>query len=101
MGVAALVLGIISILIAIIPFCGAIAFLPALIGLILGIVDTVIKAKAGKKKGISIAGLVLSALAVVLIFFWIFVLGAGGLAIYEEASTVTPMDTLDSYYYYD
>ena len=50
MGIAALILGIISIVIALIPVCGSIAFVPALVGLILGIVDTVKKGKAGEKK---------------------------------------------------
>lgn len=77
MGIAALILGIISIVIALIPVCGSIAFVPALVGLILGIVDTVKKGKAGEKRGISIAGLVLSALAIVFIFLWIFVIGVG------------------------
>ena len=77
MGIAALILGIISIVIALIPDCGSIAFVPALEGLILGIVDTVKKGKAGEKRGISIAGLVLSALAIVFIFLWIFVIGVG------------------------
>ena len=45
MGIAALVLGIVSIIIAFVPFCGIIAFLPALVGLILGIIDLVIKNK--------------------------------------------------------
>ena len=77
MGIAALILGIISIVIALIPVCGSIAFVPALVGLILGIVDAVKKGKAGEKRGISIAGLVLSALAIVFIFLWIFVIGVG------------------------
>ena len=76
MGVAALILGIVSIIVGIIPFCGAVAFVPAVIGLILGIVDTVQKNKNGEKKGMSIAGIVLNALAVLFIAFWIFVFGA-------------------------
>ena len=50
MGIAALILGIISIVIALIPVCGSIAFVPALVGLILGIVDTVKKGKQEKKE---------------------------------------------------
>ena len=71
MGVAALILGILSMLVGFIPFCGAIAFIPAVIGLILGIVDTVQKGKKGEKRGIAIAGLVLSAIAIVIITLWI------------------------------
>ena len=75
MGVAALVLGIVSIVIAWIPLCGVIAFIPALIGLILGIVDTVKKSKKGEKKGMSIAGIILNALAIIFIAVYTFAIG--------------------------
>lgn len=75
MGVAALILGIISIIIGFIPLCGSIALVPAIIGLILGIVDTVQKSKNNEDKGVSIAGLVLSAISIVIIVFWVFVFG--------------------------
>lgn len=75
MGIASLILGILSIIIGFIPLCGAIAFVPAIIGLILGIVDTVAKSKKGEKKGMSITGIVLSAIAIVIISLWIFVFG--------------------------
>ena len=75
MGIAALVLGIISIIIGFIPLCGSIALLPAIIGLILGIVDTVLKKKKGEKLAVSITGLVLSAIAIVVIIFWVFIFG--------------------------
>ena len=51
MGIAALVLGIISIISSLIPGCGfIIALLPALIGLILGIVDVVKNQKVENQK---------------------------------------------------
>lgn len=75
MGVAALVLGIISIIIGFIPFCGAIAFVPAIIGLILGIIDIVQKSKKKEPKGMAIAGTILTGLAIVIISFWLFVFG--------------------------
>ena len=75
MGIAALVLGIISVIIGFIPFCGVIAFLPAIVGVILGIIDIVLKKKKQEKIGISIAGLVLSILAIIIISFWVFVIG--------------------------
>lgn len=71
MGVASLILGIISIIIGFIPLCGSIAFLPALIGLILGIIDIVKKNKTEEKKGQSIAGIILSVIAIVCIVFWL------------------------------
>ncbi len=76
MGIAALILGIISLIIGFIPLCGSIALIPAIIGLILGIVDTVQKKKKGEKIAVSVTGLVLSAIAVVVIIFWVFVFGA-------------------------
>ena len=90
MGVAALVLGIISIIIGFIPFCGAIALLPAIVGLVLGIIDTVKKSKKGEPKGMSIAGLVLSAVAIAIIIFWVFVISVG---IGMTASTINEMDS--------
>ena len=75
MGIAALILGIISIIIGFIPLCGSIAFVPAVIGLILGIVDTVQKKKKDEKIAVSVAGLVLSALTIVFIVFWVFIFG--------------------------
>ena len=75
MGIAALILGIISIIIGFIPLCGMIALVPAIIGLILGIVDIVQKNKKGEKKGVSIAGTVLSAVAIVIIAVWTLVIG--------------------------
>ncbi|MFR8104210.1 MAG: DUF4190 domain-containing protein [Clostridia bacterium] len=70
MGIAALVLGIVSALIAFIPFCGVIALIPALVGLILGIIDLVKKNKSGDKKGMTIAGTILSGIAVIVALVW-------------------------------
>ncbi len=70
MGVASLVLGIISLVTGWIPFICFIAFILAIVGLILGIVDTIKKGKVpGAKKGISIAGLIISAVAIPIIIF--------------------------------
>ena len=75
MGIAALILGIISIIVSFVPFCGIIAFLPAMVGLILGIVDLVLKSRQNQSKGTSIAGVILSSLAIVIMIFWFFILG--------------------------
>lgn len=64
MGTAGLVLGIIALLLSWIPIISIIAFILALIGLILSIIDTVKKNKINDpNKGVSIAGIVTSALA--------------------------------------
>lgn len=82
MGVASLVLGILSLIVGFVPFCGAIALLPAIIGLILGIVDVVLKSKKGEPKGMGVAGIVLSAISIVIIVFWVFVVAAASVSTY-------------------
>lgn len=62
MGIAALVLGIVSIIVSFIPFCGLIGLLPALIGLILGIVDVVKKSKVENQKELELQELFLQQL---------------------------------------
>ena len=65
MGIASLILGIISLSMGWIPFICFIMFALAIVGLILGAVDVAKKSKIeGGKKGIGIAGLVISALAI-------------------------------------
>ena len=98
MGIAALVLGIISIIVGFIPFCGMIAYIPALIGLILGIVDTVKKSKSGQKKGISIAGLILSGVAILIITFWTLV--GTALVASEVSNELSSYSSYSSYYNY-
>ncbi len=99
MGVAALVLGIISIIVGFIPFCGAIAFVPAVIGLILGIIDIVQKSKKKEPKGMAIAGTILTGLAIVIISFWLFVFGvaANGTADYITNHQNEIMDWVNEY----
>lgn len=94
MGIAALVLGIISIIIAFIPLCGSIAFLPALIGLVLGIVDIVKKGKTGESKGMAIAGTVLSAIALVFIIFWVFVFSTAAITDGIDDTATSQMVTI-------
>lgn len=65
MGIASLILGIISLVTGWIPFVCFIMLILAIIGLIFGIIDTLKKSKTQEaNKGISIAGMVVSALAV-------------------------------------
>lgn len=78
MGIAAMVIGIISAILAFIPMCGYVAFVPAIIGLILGIIDAKKKASKNLPKGMSVAGIVLNAIAIVLIFLWTVVFVSAG-----------------------
>lgn len=73
MGVASLILGIVSLIIGFVPLCGSIALLPAIVGVILGIIDIIKKNKTKEKKGQSIAGLIMSVISIIVIVFWVFV----------------------------
>ena len=97
MGIASLVLGIISLIVSFIPCCGALAIIPAIIGLILGIVEVVKKNKAGEPKGKGIAGIVLSAIAMVIIIVWFFVIGVASSSTASDFEHIS--NSLDSYYY--
>lgn len=84
MAIAALVVSIVSILIATIPFCGMIAFVPAMVAIVLGIVDLVnIKKnrrinplRAGKI--FDITAIILGGISILAILFWILLYGIVG-----------------------
>ena len=80
MGIAAMVIGILSAILAFIPMCGYFAFLPAVLGLIFGIIDVSSKSKKNLPKGQGVAGIVLNAVAIGLIFLWTVVFAAGAAA---------------------
>lgn len=65
MGIASLILGITSIILAFVPFIWIISIITAIVGLILGIISLVKK----RDKGKSIAGIILSALTIILSIF--------------------------------
>lgn len=73
MGIASLVLGIVSLIIGFVPFCGGIALIPALVGLALGIIELVKNKKESKPAGMAIAGIVLCSIAIVVIIFWLVI----------------------------
>ncbi|WP_166866028.1 MULTISPECIES: hypothetical protein [unclassified Salinibacterium] len=62
-GIGGLVLGIVSMLLAFIPFFGFVALVPAPFGIISSIVGLVVK---NKKRGLAITGLILSILAIII-----------------------------------
>jgi hypothetical protein len=93
MGVAALVLGIVSLVIGLIPFCGTWALIPAIVGLILGIIDSIKKKKAGEPRGKAIAGTICSILAiVVIIFYYVVVISATSDLFKSVMNTTENMD---------
>ena len=80
MGIASLVLGIVSVIGGFIPACNIFFLVPVIVGLVLGIVDTIKKSKSGESKGMSIAGLVLNAVALVSILGMYFLVFAASAA---------------------
>jgi hypothetical protein len=80
MGIAAMIIGIVAVVLGFIPFCGYFALLPAIIGLILGIIDVKKKSEAQQPKGKGMAGIVLNAVALIVILLWTLVFAAGGSA---------------------
>lgn len=99
MGIASLVLGIISLIVSFIPCCGSLAIIPAIIALILGIVEVVKKGKAGEPKGKGIAGIVLSAIAIVIIVVWFVIFGAAAATTNLDSDDI--LNSYSSYYDYD
>lgn len=77
MGIAALILGIVSLVVACIPLCGAVALFPGLVGLTLGIVDIAVKSRRGLPKALGIVGTVLNALALLVAVLWVVMLIIG------------------------
>ena len=87
MGIASLVLGIIAFIIAVTLVFAPLSAILAVVGLILGIVDTVKKGKTGQKKVISIVGLIICAIMFVVLIIESFIVGLG-LLVYNEASKI-------------
>ncbi|MHC4655160.1 MAG: hypothetical protein ACYS91_09090 [Planctomycetota bacterium] len=85
MGLAAMIIGIVAVILGIIPGCGLVFGLPpAIVGLILGIVDVKKKSKAKQPKGMGMAGLVLNAVAIVFIILWTLIFAAGAVVTRDE-----------------
>lgn len=76
MGIASMVIGIVSAVFGFIPFIGFLAIIPALTGFILGVVDVSLKTKSRLPKGQGVAGIVLNCVALLLVFLWVFILAA-------------------------
>ena len=74
MGIASLVLGIVSLVLCFMPCCLSYAALfTCIIGFVLGVIDVIKKKQTGEPKGQAIAGVVLNAIALAL-FILVFTL---------------------------
>ncbi|MBQ4480830.1 MAG: hypothetical protein IJJ33_08750 [Victivallales bacterium] len=81
MGVASLVIGIIAVILGFIPCVGQFAFIPAVLGIILGAVGIASAKKNNQPKGTAVAGLVLNIIAVAVIVAWNLLFAAAAAAV--------------------
>ncbi len=66
MGIAALVIGIVALIVGLVPGCGVFLGIPlAVVGLVLGIIEIVTKSKKGEPKKQGVIGVVLCGVAIV------------------------------------
>lgn len=88
MGIASMVIGIVAAVLCWIPFCNYWAFIPAVVGLVLGGIEMNKKKKANEPRGMAVAGVVLNIVALAFIFIWT-------IALADSASKVN--DAVDDY----
>jgi hypothetical protein len=78
MGIAGMILGIVAIIVSFVPCFGFWAIVLAVVGLVLSVVSMSQAKKAGASKGMAIAGLICSILAIIIGSIWIFLIAKGG-----------------------
>ena len=88
MGVASLVIGIISIVLSFIPCVNWFALVPSIVGIILGAVGLSKAKKANEPTGCATAGLVLNIISCVWIVVWGALLGAAAGAVATELNSM-------------
>ncbi|MDO4282747.1 MAG: DUF4190 domain-containing protein [Clostridia bacterium] len=88
MEIASLILGIVSIILSFIPFVGILCYLPAIVGIILGIVAlATMKSRGKNKKGMPITGIILSGVSMILAIVMLIVWTVVGIGSYEKNMT--------------
>lgn len=80
MAVAGLVLGIVAIVLSFIPCIGILAIIPAVLGIIFSIMGLSQAKKTGQGKGMAIAGLILSILAIAWVPIFVLIIMGGAAA---------------------
>ena len=102
MEIASLILGIISIILSLIPFIGIVAYLPAIIGAILGIVALATRKSRGKtNKAMPIIGIITSVIGMVLalVMFFVWTLLGASIFNYESKDKVNFNTAIGNYNY--
>jgi membrane-bound ClpP family serine protease len=75
LGIAALIIGIITFVLAVIPCVGIIAIIPGVVAVVLATVGLSQASRNNSPRGVIVAGLVISSVAVIIAFSQIFVAG--------------------------
>jgi hypothetical protein len=73
MGIIGIVLGVISLIVAFIPCVGVVAFIPGILAIIFSIISIVQASRSEGSKGLGIASLIISILAVLLAAAWLMI----------------------------
>ncbi|PJJ70508.1 uncharacterized protein DUF4352 [Diaminobutyricimonas aerilata] len=82
LGIAALAVGAVGLVVAFVPFIGALGGFLGFVGLVLGIIGLVLK---GRKKGLAIAGTIVSGVALIASIVMIFVYTASYINAFNDA----------------
>ena len=77
MGSASLLIGVFTVTLAFVPLLNYAAVIPALVGLVLGIIEIVRAREENKPRGTAIAGTVLNSIAMINVAVWTFILSFG------------------------
>lgn len=88
LGIAGMILGILAIILSFVPCFGWWAIVLAVVGVILSAVSMTQAKKAGAPKGMAIAGLICSILAIIIGSIWLFIIAKAvteGGAMFKEA----------------
>ena len=101
MGVAALVLGIISLVLSLIPVVGIAGLGLAILGIIFGIIDWVQKKKKEEKHSQAIAGVICSIIAIVIVLLYILLLSVFVYNVVEKSDPNSVGDFVNTIREYD
>ncbi|MCE3258759.1 MAG: hypothetical protein K0S12_400 [Bacteroidetes bacterium] len=88
LGIAGMILGIVAIIVSFVPCFGWWAVVLAVVGLVLSVVSMSQAKKAGASKGMAIAGMICSILAIIIGSIWIFIIAKAtteGADMFKEA----------------
>ncbi|MCE3227120.1 MAG: hypothetical protein K0S32_1671 [Bacteroidetes bacterium] len=95
MGIAGMILGIVAIIVSFVPCFGWWAIVLAVVGLVLSVVSMSQAKKAGASKGMAIAGMICSILAIIIGSIWVFLIAKGADMAAEAIQNSGALDSLN------